>query len=149
MKRIFCIFLLILIINSILSSDCTNKIANSQSDTSTENLNPTQIVNTDSTKPASEPTTKPVAEPTATEAPNNEETPNNQETPNNEETPNNGNRRILDVLNENDCKNLRTQDDNKYQCVVSSDHSRCVEVEKEGSKLLYLSFPLVLIFIIL
>ena len=51
MKRIFCIFLLILIINSIFSSDCTNKIANNKSETSTENISPTQIANTDSTNP--------------------------------------------------------------------------------------------------
>ena len=207
MKRIFCIFLLILIINSIFSSDCTNKIANNKSETSTENISPTQIANTDSTNPPAtgattpaepatppadtttpaepatppaEPTTPPAepttppAEPTTppaeptdppaetttpaepTDPPAETTTPAEPTDPPAETTtpaepagPDPGGRRVLDVLNEDDCKNLKTQDDNKYQCVVSSDRSRCQEVEKEGSKILYLSFPLALIFIIL
>ena len=140
MKRIFCIFLLILIINSIFSSDCTNKIANNKSETSTENISPTQIANTDSTNPPATGATTP-AEPA--------NPPADTTTPAEANSPEEDRRRVLDVLNEDDCKNLKTQDDNKYQCVVSSDRSRCQEVEKEGSKILYLSFPLALIFIIL
>ena len=57
--------------------------------------------------------------------------------------------RVLSSLTDNDCKKLRTIDDKKYQCVLSSDKSKCEEIEKESSRLLYLSLSFLIILFIL
>ena len=51
-----------------------------------------------------------------------------------------GDRRLLSQLTENDCKNLKTSNDNKYQCILSSDKSKCLEDEKSISYHIKLSF---------
>ena len=51
-----------------------------------------------------------------------------------------GDRRLLSQLTENDCKNLKTSNDNKYQCILSSDKSKCLEDEKNISYHIKLSF---------
>ena len=48
-------------------------------------------------------------------------------------------RRRMEGLSQEDCKKLRTSDDDKYQCVVSSDKKKCEEVKKENSEVLVLS----------
>ena len=57
--------------------------------------------------------------------------------------------RLLNSLTNDDCKNLKTSDDSKYQCVVKADKTGCEEVDKESSKILYLSFSFLIIFILL
>ena len=57
--------------------------------------------------------------------------------------------RLLNSLTNDDCKNLKTSDDSKYQCAVKADKTGCEEVDKESSKILYLSFSFLIIFILL
>ena len=60
-----------------------------------------------------------------------------------------GRLRLLNSLTNDDCKNLKTSDDSKYQCAVKADKTGCEEVDKESSKILYLSFSFLIIFILL
>ena len=39
-------------------------------------------------------------------------------------------RRALEELEEDDCKDLETSDDSKFKCVLSEDHTKCVEIYK-------------------
>ena len=56
--------------------------------------------------------------------------------------PSTSSRRLSSELTENDCKNLKTSDDNKYKCVINSSKTKCEEVSKEGSNSLKLSFAI-------
>ena len=198
MKTIFFIFLSIVLINSVFSSECTNKKAIGQPET------PSQIEETGPTsKPIADPTSKPTSKgaeegegegagdgegegagagegegagagegegegsgagegESAGEGEGAEEGKGAGEGAGEGEGEGEGagggagegvgegdRRRLNDLLDEDDCKKLKTQDDNRYQCVASSDRKSCQEVEKEGSKILYLSFYFILIFIIL
>ena len=55
-----------------------------------------------------------------------------------------GERRRMEELSQEDCKKLETSDDDKYQCVVSSDKKKCEEVKKENSEVLVLSLTVLL-----
>ena len=58
-------------------------------------------------------------------------------------------RRLVNEVTEKDCKGLETRDNNKYQCVVKSDHKGCEEVSKEGANKLQISLSiLILLFLI-
>ena len=135
MKIIFTSFLFLLIISSALNSDCTDKKAtDSPTSSSTDSGNPSGPSQPASTDDSS----------------NNEENPSEEGTEEDTDTDTDTTRlRILSSLTDDDCKNLKTSDDKKYQCVVSSDKSKCEEVEKESSSLLYLSLTYLIIFVIL
>ena len=134
MKIIFTSFLFLLIISSALNSDCTDKKAtDSPTSSSTDSGNPSGP-----SQPAS-----------TDDSGNNEENPSDDETEEGDEITDTTRLRILSSLTDDDCKNLKTNDDKKYQCVVSSDKSKCEEVEKESSSLLYLSLTYLIIFVIL
>ena len=66
----------------------------------------------------------------------------NQQPSGDDATTENRLRRILADLTDNDCKDLKTSDDNKYKCVVSSDKSKCEEVSKESSLGFNLSYTI-------
>ena len=50
----------------------------------------------------------------------------------------------MEELSQEDCKKLKTSDDDKYQCAVSSDKKKCEEVKKENSEVLVLSLTILL-----
>ena len=162
MKRALYVFLLFLVINSVFSSECTNKKATIQNETSSDTTISSQIAtttpgsqateSTTTTSSATESTTQAETESTTqaeTDTTTQTETEAIEEDNEEETTEDRRRRRILQLLNEDDCKNLKTQDDNKYQCVVNSQHTECEEVEKEGSNILYLSSCLFMILTIL
>ena len=55
----------------------------------------------------------------------------------------------MEELSQEDCKKLRTSDDDKYQCVVSSDKKKCEEVKKENSEVLLVLSLTILLFLFL
>ncbi len=58
-------------------------------------------------------------------------------------------KRKLSLLTNDNCKGLDTQDNDKYQCVVSEDQTQYVEVKKENSNNLKLSaFSIIFLFLI-
>ena len=124
MKIIFTYFLILLIISSALSSECTEKkisdssafIDNSGND---EDLSDREVI------------------------------PNDYDDYSSDSTSDEYRLRVLSSLTDNDCKKLRTIDDKKYQCALSSDKSKCEEIEKESSRLLYLSLSFLIILFIL
>ena len=124
MKIIFTYFLILLIISSALSSECTEKKI-SDSPASTDNSG-------------------------NDEDQSGQEGTSSDDADDSDDTTSDENRlRVLSALTDNDCKNLKTSDDKKYQCVVSSDKSQCEEVEKESSSLLYLPLSFLIILFIL
>ena len=50
----------------------------------------------------------------------------------------------MEELSQEDCKKLKTSDDDKYQCAVSSDKKKYEEVKKENSEVLVLSLTILL-----
>ena len=46
---------------------------------------------------------------------------------------NNSGRRLSSLLTEDDCKNLKTSDDSKFQCILAVDEIYCVETTKNPS----------------
>ena len=76
--------------------------------------------------------------PNGPDSPDGGNNPNGPDSPDGGDSP--GNRRLLSQLTENDCKNLKTSNDNKYQCILSSDKSKCLEDEKNISYHIKLSF---------
>ena len=124
MKIIFAYFLFLLIISSALSSECTEKKI-SDSSASTDNSG-------------------------ENEGQSGQEGNGSDDADDSDDTTSDENRlRVLSSLTDDDCKKLKTSDDKKYQCVASSDKSKCEEVEKESSSLLYLSLSFLIILFIL
>ena len=124
MKIVFTSFLFLLIISSALSSECTEKKISDSSafiDNSgnDEDLSDLEVI------------------------------PNDNDDYSSDSTSDEYRLRVLSSLTDNDCKKLRTIDDKKYQCVLSSDKSKCEEIEKESSRLLYLSLSFLIILFIL
>ena len=124
MKIVFTSFLFLLIISSALSSECTEKKISDSSafiDNSgnDEDLSDREVI------------------------------PNDYDDYSSDSTSDEYRLRVLSSLTDNDCKKLRTIDDKKYQCVLSSDKSKCEEIEKESSRLLYLSLSFLIILFIL
>ena len=127
MRKFIFVFILISLIYIAFSSPCTDKKSETNNNGSTNTTNPTNITNPTNTT-------------NTTNTTNADPTPagDNQGTPG---------RRRLD-LTPNDCKDLKTKDDEKYQCVLSDDKQKCEEVKKENSKILFLSLT-ILIFLFL
>ena len=124
MKIVFTSFLFLLIISSALSSECTEKKISDSS---------TFIDNSGNDEDLSD----------------REVIPNDYDDYSSDSTSDEYRLRVLSSLTDNDCKKLRTIDDKKYQCVLSSDKSKCEEIEKESSRLLYLSLSFLIILFIL
>ena len=124
MKIVFTSFLFLLIISSALSSECSEKKI-SDSPASTDNSGNDEDLS------------------------DREVIPNDYDDYSSDSTSDEYRLRVLSSLTDNDCKKLRTIDDKKYQCVLSSDKSKCEEIEKESSRLLYLSLSFLIILFIL
>ena len=178
MRKILFTFLLILIIENSYESECTKKVADQSEDTTNSNSQqPTNIsTSQEATSDPSEGGSKPSSSsksstenesetssqsssvsPTSSQADTSEKSASESSstilsdstTSSISPSPEPGNLRSLaKLLDTEDCKSLKTQDDDKYQCVVSSDRKRCEEVAKENSSRLFLSFIFAIIFII-
>ena len=58
-------------------------------------------------------------------------------------------RRLANEVTEKDCKDLETSNNEKYQCVLKSDHKGCEEISKEWANKLRISLSiLIFLFII-
>ena len=169
MRKILFTFLLILIIENTYGSECTQKVASqSEEATNSKSQEPKDISTSQegatsdsleegsqskssagnksgssqipSVSPSSSPSKDSTSTSTSTSSISSSDTQNPSNSP--------SSRRLAELLDNEDCKSLKTEDDNKYQCVVSSDHKKCEEVLKENSSRLFLSFIFAIIFII-
>ena len=145
-KLLFTFLLLFLIIYSECSKCTDFKLTTTEntSDTTTENTKDTTGGETSETEGK---TSETVAETTEAEAQTTETEAQTTETETIETV--NERRRLANEVTEKDCKGLETRDNNKYQCVVKSDHKGCEEVSKEGANKLQISLSiLILLFLI-
>ena len=175
MRKILFTFLLILIIENSYESECTKKVADQTEDTNNSNSQqPTNIsTSQEATSDPSEGGSKPSSSSksstesesetssqsssviqTSSQADTSEKSTSKSSstilsTSSISPSPGQGRLRSLaKLLDAEDCKSLKTEDDDKYQCVVSSDRKKCEEVAKENSSRLFLSFIFAIIFII-
>ena len=162
MKKLIFASVLILLISNVLNSACTNKRANNTSPETNKTVQNQTAENPDT--PAQPNTPADPNKPEDPENPAGPEIPAEQETQaadpdtpvdpappadrdNDQDQEIDGRR--LSLLTNDNCKGLDTQDNNKYQCVVSEDQTQCVEVKKENSNSLKLScFPIIFLFLI-
>ena len=159
-KLLFTFLLLFLIIYSECSKCTDFKLTTTEntSDTTTENTKDTTGGETSETEGKTSETegktsetegktSETVAETTEAEAQTTETEAQTTETETIETV--NERRRLANEVTEKDCKGLETRDNNKYQCVVKSDHKGCEEVSKEGANKLQISLSiLILLFLI-
>ena len=165
MRKILFTFLLILIIENSYESECTKKVADQSEDTTNSNSQqPTNIsTSQEATSDPSEGGSKPSStSKSSTESESETSTQSSSviQTSSQADTSEKSTseisstilsgrlRSLAKLLDTEDCKSLKTEDDDKYQCVVSSDRKRCEEVAKENSSRLFLSFIFAIIFII-
>ena len=163
MRKILFTFLLILIIENSYESECTKKVADQSEDTNNSNSQqPTNIsTSQEATSDPSEGGSKPSStSKSSTESESETSTQSSSviQTSSQADTSTTSSispsqererlRSLAKLLDTEDCKSLKTEDDDKYQCVVSSDRKRCEEVAKENSSRLFLSFIFAIIFII-
>ena len=132
MRKFIFVFILISLIYIAFNSPCSDKKLETSNNESTNTINPTntETENTDTT----------------TSEENKEQNQGQQDAGAGTGTGTGDNRRL--DLTQNDCKDLKTEDDEKYQCRVSSDGKKCEEVKKENSKIVFLSLT-ILIFLFL
>ena len=147
MKKISFVVLLIILIVNAFSSDCTDKTINS-------NIVPTSQVasGTQSGDESGQTSQSQSGNDNQQEVASSEiDSDSKSETSDSSSTQAAEGRRLrlLNSLTNDDCKNLKTSDDSKYQCAVKADKTGCEEVDKESSKILYLSFSFLIIFILL
>ena len=172
MRKILFTFLLILIIENTYGSECTQKVASqSEEATNSKSQEPKDIstsqegATSDSLEegspskssaesksgssqgPSVSPSSSSSKDSTSTSTSTSSTSSINESSDKSSDTQS-GSRRLAELLDNEDCKSLKTEDDNKYQCVVSSDHKKCEEVLKENSSRLFLSFIFAIIFII-
>ena len=169
MRKILFTFLLILIIENTYGSECTQKVASqSEEATNSKSQEPKDIstsqegATSDSLEEGSPSKSSaesksgssqgPSVSPSSSSSKDSTSTSTSTSSISSSDTQNPSNspssRRLAELLDNEDCKSLKTEDDNKYQCVVSSDHKKCEEVLKENSSRLFLSFIFAIIFII-
>ena len=177
MRKLLFTFLLILITENSYGSECTQKVAgqsggtteNPQTNSNSQEPTSQSVISSESTSSPANPSKNPTesadtstirsSESSSTSSLDNSSTDSSDSSSSDPSdssssststsptsSPNAGSLRRL--LDNEDCKSLKTADDNKYQCVVSSDGKRCEEVAKENSSRLFLSFIFAIIFII-
>ena len=134
------IFLLFSIIAHVLASECTEKKINIESEATDNTQEPTEGNTQEATGGNTQEATGGNTQ-EATGGNTQEATGGNTQEANNV---NSSGRRMLNILTNEDCKKLKTQDDDKYQCVVKSNNLECIEVEKESSFGLKFSLSIIL-----